>query len=42
LTLPPLSGAEESLRPLSTDDDGAILVMRTEPAGLVVTRYVFP
>lgn len=42
LLVPPLSGAEESLRPLSVDDNGALLVMRTLPEGAVVTRYVFP
>lgn len=42
LVVPPLVGAEESLRPLSVDDSGALLVMRTLPEGAVVTRYVFP
>lgn len=42
LVVPPLFGAEESLRPLSVDDNGALLVMRTLAEGVVVTRYVFP
>lgn len=42
LTLPPLAGAEESFRPVSVDDGGALLVMSGDASGLYVSRYLFP
>jgi hypothetical protein len=42
LILPPLAAADETFRPLSIDDQGALLMMSSEPSGLVVTRYLFP
>lgn len=42
MTLPPLRGADESFRPLTVDDQGAILIMSAQSDGLQVTRYPFP
>ena len=42
IVLPPLPSADESFRPLSVDDDGAVYEMSPGPLGLDVTRYVFP
>jgi hypothetical protein len=42
LLLPPLSEADETFRPLSIDDQGALLFMRATPDGLLVTRHLFP
>ncbi|MGZ3426040.1 MAG: hypothetical protein ACXVCV_05285 [Polyangia bacterium] len=42
LEIPPLPTADESFRPITVDDDGAVYVMAAGDAGLAVTRYVFP
>jgi len=42
LEVPPLPAADESFRPVTVDDDGAVLVMAGGDNGLSVTRYVFP
>jgi hypothetical protein len=42
LEIPPLPTADESFRPITVDDDGAVYVMAAGDDGLAVTRYVFP
>jgi hypothetical protein len=42
LEVPPLPTADESFRPITVDDDGAVFVMSAGDDGLRVTRYVFP
>jgi hypothetical protein len=42
LEIPPLPTADESFRPITVDDDGAIYVMAAGDDSLGVTRYVFP
>jgi hypothetical protein len=41
LRLPAMTEADESFRPISVSDDGAIFAMMPGPNGLVVTRYDF-
>jgi len=41
LTLPPLSSADETFRPLTVDDDGNLYEMSATDSGLQVTRYTF-
>jgi hypothetical protein len=42
LTLPPLSGPDETFRPVIVTDDGAVLVEQAGADGLEVRRYPFP
>jgi hypothetical protein len=39
---PPLATADESFRPITVDDDGAIYIMYPRAGGLDVVRFVFP
>jgi hypothetical protein len=41
IDLPPITEADESIRPLSVDDDGNVYLMRGGDSGLEVRRYSF-
>ena len=42
ITLPPLVASDESIRPITVDDDGTLYAMYPSDSGLDVMRFVFP